>query len=58
MEIKNINKFLNKSKSKVKCPNCKKKSVLRFNPFCSKKCSDIDLIKWLENENQLNIDIN
>ena len=32
---------------KIKCPTCKKKSNDPFTPFCSKKCSDLDLIKWL-----------
>ena len=38
------------------CPNCKKKMIVRFTPFCSKKCSDLDLIKWLSDENYINLD--
>ncbi len=39
----------NKSK---KCTNCKKKyqNYNQFYPFCSKKCSEIDLSKWLNEE--------
>tara|TARA_B110000438_G_C15512782_1_gene520652 strand:- start:24 stop:179 length:156 start_codon:yes stop_codon:yes gene_type:complete len=49
MEIKKENqlKIFKLSKKKVKCPNCKKKSIEPFTPFCSKKCSDLDLMKWL-----------
>ncbi len=35
-----------------KCVNCKK-IILDKNktfPFCSKKCSNVDLYKWLENK--------
>ena len=52
MEIKNFNndKILKLNKTKIKCPTCKKNSQFPFNPFCSKKCSDIDLAKWLTEE--------
>ncbi|MBL4748437.1 MAG: DNA gyrase inhibitor YacG [Magnetovibrio sp.] len=30
-----------------KCVLCRKMAVLKFNPFCSKRCSDLDLGKWL-----------
>lgn len=30
-----------------KCPICKKDTVEKYRPFCSKRCSDIDLGKWL-----------
>lgn len=29
------------------CPICKKPSVQAFHPFCSGRCADIDLGKWL-----------
>jgi endogenous inhibitor of DNA gyrase (YacG/DUF329 family) len=29
------------------CPICGKTSVRRFHPFCSRRCSDIDLERWL-----------
>ena len=52
MEIKKSanNKIIKLNKKKVKCPTCKKQSLYPFTPFCSKKCSDIDLIKWLSDE--------
>ena len=30
-----------------KCPNCKKPSIEKYKPFCSKRCADVDLGKWL-----------
>ena len=29
------------------CPICKKPAVERYRPFCSKRCADIDLGKWI-----------
>jgi endogenous inhibitor of DNA gyrase (YacG/DUF329 family) len=29
-----------------KCPICGKPSVEAYQPFCSKRCADIDLAKW------------
>lgn len=29
------------------CPICNKMAVEQFNPFCSKRCADIDLGRWL-----------
>ena len=34
------------AKSK-KCPICGKPAVDQFRPFCSKRCADIDLNRWL-----------
>ena len=53
MEIKNStkDKIIKLNKTKPKCPTCKKQSQFPFMPFCSKKCSDIDLMKWLSDEN-------
>lgn len=36
---------------KIKCPVCKKETVWeenRFRPFCSERCSLIDLGKWAD----------
>jgi endogenous inhibitor of DNA gyrase (YacG/DUF329 family) len=30
-----------------KCPICKKSSDEKYRPFCSKRCADVDLGKWL-----------
>ncbi|MCG5236848.1 DNA gyrase inhibitor YacG [Xanthobacter oligotrophicus] len=29
------------------CPICSKPSAERFHPFCSKRCADVDLHRWL-----------
>lgn len=29
------------------CPICKRPTEAAFQPFCSKRCADIDLRKWL-----------
>jgi endogenous inhibitor of DNA gyrase (YacG/DUF329 family) len=29
------------------CPICGKASEVAFKPFCSKRCADIDLNRWL-----------
>ncbi|MCS6762409.1 MAG: DNA gyrase inhibitor YacG [Candidatus Devosia symbiotica] len=29
------------------CPICRKPSVEAFKPFCSKRCADVDLNRWL-----------
>ncbi len=50
--LKNI---INIRKKKYnKCPTCKKSSTSSYIPFCSKKCSDIDLMKWLSDDKYLN----
>jgi endogenous inhibitor of DNA gyrase (YacG/DUF329 family) len=49
MEINNQyqRKIIKLKDKKIKCPTCKKKSKEPFTPFCSKKCSDLDLMYWL-----------
>jgi len=32
------------------CPLCGKPTDAAFKPFCSKRCADIDLGKWLKGE--------
>ena len=29
------------------CAMCKKPAVAAYRPFCSKRCADVDLGKWL-----------
>jgi len=29
------------------CPICNKPTQTAFRPFCSKRCTDVDLAKWL-----------
>ena len=52
MEIKHLSNKVVKIKSRKlgKCPTCKKNATESYIPFCSKKCSDVDLIKWLSDE--------
>ncbi len=30
-----------------KCPVCGKPAVEAYKPFCSKRCADVDLNRWL-----------
>jgi len=30
------------------CPICHKNEAIKFKPFCSKRCADIDLGRWLK----------
>ena len=30
-----------------RCPECGKETVAKYAPFCSKRCADIDLGRWL-----------
>ena len=29
------------------CPICRKPGVLHYKPFCSRRCADVDLGRWL-----------
>ncbi|MFP3942694.1 MAG: DNA gyrase inhibitor YacG [Alphaproteobacteria bacterium] len=29
------------------CPICGKKTDLKYRPFCSRRCADVDLGRWL-----------
>ena len=29
------------------CPLCDRDTVARYRPFCSRRCSDIDLSRWM-----------
>ncbi|WP_209508068.1 MULTISPECIES: DNA gyrase inhibitor YacG [unclassified Ruegeria] len=31
----------------MSCPICGEETQKKFRPFCSKRCADIDLAKWL-----------
>ena len=33
--------------TRIKCPICNKRATADYKPFCSKRCADIDLGKWL-----------
>ncbi|MBE7635260.1 DNA gyrase inhibitor YacG [Sneathiella sp. P13V-1] len=34
-------------KSEGKCPQCGKPAEQKFRPFCSQRCQQLDLGKWL-----------
>lgn len=36
-----------KPASGPRCPICRKPAEAAFRPFCSKRCADIDLSRWL-----------
>lgn len=31
----------------MSCPICQKDSLPRYRPFCSKRCADVDLGRWI-----------
>ena len=35
-------------KAVARCPICQKPAVKAHRPFCSKRCTDIDLGRWLK----------
>jgi len=35
------------SRKRGKCPICGKTTDEAYRPFCSKRCSDVDLARWL-----------
>ena len=44
---------------KIKCVNCNKEFDIKLDtkPFCSDKCSKIDLFRWLDNRYIISKDI-
>jgi endogenous inhibitor of DNA gyrase (YacG/DUF329 family) len=36
--------------TKAKCPHCGKPTDQAYRPFCSKRCADVDLGKWLNEQ--------
>ena len=40
------------------CPICNNSSKPEYIPFCSKRCSQIDLNRWLGEKYQININDN
>ena len=39
-----------KKPTKAKCPQCNKPTAQAYRPFCSKRCADLDLGKWLNEQ--------
>lgn len=40
----------------AKCPSCQSPATLDYRPFCSKRCADIDLGKWLNEDYKIESD--
>jgi endogenous inhibitor of DNA gyrase (YacG/DUF329 family) len=40
----------NDNASPAKCPICGKGAVAGYKPFCSKRCADVDLHRWLSGD--------
>ena len=38
------------------CPLCKRPAVDRFRPFCSRRCADADLGRWLKGDYRIATD--
>lgn len=32
----------------MSCPICKAPTSVQYRPFCSRRCADVDLAKWLD----------
>jgi len=32
------------------CPICRAETRARYRPFCSKRCADVDLARWLSGQ--------
>ena len=40
-------------KSGAACPVCGKPVVTAYRPFCSRRCADVDLARWLRGDYRL-----
>lgn len=38
---------VNDNGAQGRCPGCKAPAVAAYKPFCSKRCADVDLHRWL-----------
>lgn len=38
---------MNAREARRRCPICRKPAVDDYRPFCSKRCADVDLGRWL-----------
>ena len=49
----------------MSCPICAREAEAKFRPFCSKRCADVDLARWVngsytvpsEREEEIDIDV-
>jgi len=44
------------SRKRGKCPICGKVTAESFRPFCSKRCADVDLARWLRGDYRIPTD--
>ena len=42
-----MNAAINDNNAKAKCAVCRKPALAAYRPFCSKRCADVDLNRWL-----------
>ncbi len=40
-------RFMSDAQPQKACPICSKPAVERYRPFCSRRCADVDLHRWL-----------
>jgi hypothetical protein len=36
-----------RKRAAARCPECGSDTVHRYRPFCSRRCADVDLARWL-----------
>jgi len=44
------------SRKRGKCPICGKATVESYRPFCSKRCAEVDLARWLRGDYRIATD--
>jgi endogenous inhibitor of DNA gyrase (YacG/DUF329 family) len=42
-----MNAMQNQPRTKAKCPICARPAEKQVRPFCSRRCADVDLNRWL-----------
>ena len=42
-----IIRLMTEARQRKRCPICGKPAVEAFRPFCSRRCADVDLHRWL-----------
>ena len=40
-----------------RCPLCRKPATVHYRPFCSKRCADIDLGRWLSEDYRVSAEV-